>query len=162
MSAWLDRLEQRERIVLILGALFVLVAFFYLSLWEPITARHARLQDEVSEQRKLTAWMERAAMQVRDLRNRRVAGNEGGEEQSLLTLVDLTAKAAGLASTIKRIEPEGNDRVRVWLESSGFDAMIRWLTELRQGHRTKTSRLHIERTDLSGEVDARLTLTRQN
>jgi len=59
---------------------------------------------------------------------------------------------------LKRVEPEGSDSVRVWLDGAPFDVLVKWLGTLSTIHGVKAETVTLERTDTAGRVNARLTL----
>ncbi len=59
---------------------------------------------------------------------------------------------------MKRIEPEGQNSVRVWLEQAAFDDVIQWLQNLKRDYGIHTADIVIERQAAAGRVNARLTL----
>jgi general secretion pathway protein M len=140
------------------GAVVLAGLLAWALVWDPFARDYRRLQEVVAEQRDLAAWMEGAVAQVRRLQ----AGGSGpvpsrGDE-SFLALVDRTTKARGLAGAVKRVQPEGADKVRVWLEGASFDVMVTWLGQLSAAHGVRVTGAAIEGTDTPGRVDARLTL----
>lgn len=146
------RLQERERHFLLGGAVALLLLGGYGLIWDPYVEGMARLEKEVVEQRALLRWMEEAAAEVQGLRRGRPV--KGG---SLLALADSTARAAGLGSALKRVEPEGQRGVRVWFEQVPFDDLLRWLDQLSQ-RGVRLSGLVVERRPEPGRIDARLVL----
>ena len=156
MKAWWAGLSPRERGVLLGGAVSLAVILVYFLGWEPLAQRAQRLQAQVAEQRQTLRWMEGAAEELARLRaagGRRPAGG-----QSLLAVVDRSARAGGLADALKRVQPEGEGRARVWLDGASFDALVTWLEGLarRQGIRARA--VSVEARAEPGRVDARLVL----
>jgi general secretion pathway protein M len=77
---------------------------------------------------------------------------------SLLGRVDVAVREAGLSGTVRRVQPEGDDRVQVWLEGIGFDAMLGWLTVLQRDHGVRVDSLAVDRRAEPGMVDGRVLL----
>jgi len=102
--------------------------------------------------------MNNAAQQVNQLRRQKSSTKRGSANQSLLALVDRTVKQAGLARALKRVEPEGSDKVKVRLEQAGFDAMIGWLESLQLRYSIRVENISIDAQDNPGSVNVRLTL----
>ncbi len=156
MKTWWDNLSSRERALLLLVSGVVLIAVFYLILWEPLVKHVVALRQTVAEERTAAAWMEQVALEVRALRG--VATTEKRSGESLLSLVDRSARAAGMGSHINRVEPEGRDKVRVWLNEVAFDVLIPWLAELRKSQAISPESLVADRQSASGVVNVRLVL----
>jgi general secretion pathway protein M len=128
----------------------------YALVWDPYVQGVTRLEQEVAEQRALLSWMENAAREVKALRGSGMAARPGG--QSLLTLVDSTARAQGLENALQRVQPEGQNTVRVWLEKASFDDTLRWLDRLTGQQGLRVTGLVVEPLQEAGRVNARITL----
>lgn len=156
MKAWWDTLSTRERGLLAGGVALTLLLLFYLLVWEPFQTSNRRLRQSVAEQRADLAWMRQAAQEVKRLRG--IAGAQPTDGRSLLTLVDQTARAAGLGNTLKRVAPQGDDKLSAQLDAVEFDKLIPWLGALEQDYRITINSLSVDRTDIPGQVNARLVL----
>ncbi len=156
MKAWLAGLEPRERYMVLGGAALLAVLLVYVALWEPLVNKVERLRASTAEQQLTLAWMRSAAQEARRLRGAGGGAKTIASGQSLLSLVDRTAKAGRLGGALKRVQPDGDNKVRVWLEGAGFDDLIRWVAQLerRQGITVESS--VFEAREDSGRVDGRL------
>lgn len=156
MKAWFNGLEANERRMLIGGGALLLVLLLYVGIWEPLTHKVESLRASTAEQESLLAWMRGAAKEVKQLRGRSGQQAQPTSGQSLLSLVDRTAKAGRLGTALKRVQPDGDDKVGVWLESASFDDVVRWLSSLesRQGVQVVSSVFQAK--DDPGLVDVRL------
>ncbi len=154
MKAWFEELSGREQSTLLFGGGALFIMFFYLLLWAPLSEESDRLKSDVQSQRATLAWMQQAATQVVSS-NRSV--KNGGRGESLLTLVDRTGKAAKLGGLIKRIQPDKEGGVRIWLEDIQFNKMIIWLKKLANDNGVVLVNSNIEKQSVSGLVNARLT-----
>ncbi len=158
MNKFLANLNRGERRWVLGGGAVLLVLLIYTLGWLPFSREVTRLQDIVSEQRALAAWMEQAAKEARRLRGLSAGTADSRARRSLLALTDQTAKQAGLGNAIKRVEPEGQDKVHIRLEQAAFDDLIAWLEKLQLGHQVRIVSITIDRQELPGLVDVRLTL----
>jgi len=156
MKAWLMGLEATERRMLLGGGGLLLVMFLYVGIWEPLTESVESLRVSTAEQETLLAWMRGAAQEVKQLRGRSGQQAKPASGGSLLSLVDRTAKSGGLGTELKRVQPEGDTKVRVWLEAASFDALVRWLTALETRHGVHVESSVFQALDTPGRVDARL------
>jgi type II secretory pathway component PulM len=154
-------LQPRERRVLFLGALALFALFGYFLLWEPLTARHTVLREQVVAQAELYRWMQAAAAEAKSLRSPagevKSAGNGG---ISLPALLDQSLRQSALATVDKRLEPKGEDNVRMEFAQVGFDDLLAWLIGLRAQHRVEVTAATLERLAQPGQVKAWLTLER--
>lgn len=81
------------------------------------------------------------------------------KDQSLLELA--SSDAQGLNITFKRVEPEGEDELRLWVENIRFNAGLMWLHRLNALHKINIQQLQVEPTDVEGYVNLRVTLLRK-
>lgn len=154
----LRRLGERPWLVAVL-ALAILAAMAWG--WQSVSVRRARLEHSVPRERALVRWMEQAAREVKTLRQSKSAQQGKDAGQSLLSVINATAASHSLAPRIRRMEPQGDDAVRLWLSAAPFDALVEWLGGLRQDYRIEVSNADINDTETPGSVDAALTLKRR-
>ncbi len=158
MTELWSRLNTRQQVLLMLAAATLLGAFLFVGLWEPMLETREQRRDRVAAQQALVSWLGTVAPMAAELRQRANKGQDVGS-RSLLGLADETARAAGLAGALSRIEPAGEDRVRVWLDRADFMATMQWLEGLAGSHPVAVARLDLERAAVAGQVNVRITLS---
>ncbi len=156
MKAWFDSLELRERRMLIIGGALLGVMLFYLMLWEPLENSVESLQKSNAEQQILLRWMQQSAQEVKQLRGRSGRPAQLAQGQSLLAAIDRAARANKLGDALKRVQPDGNNRARVWLEGASFDAIVRWINSLQRQQGVYVVSSVFDALEEKGRVDARL------
>lgn len=157
MKAWWEGLSFRDRRISIIGGAVLTVLLLYALVWDPLHRGVAQLRDANGEQRAVLNWMQQSSQEVRALQGvaRVDAAARGGE--SLLSLVDRTAKLGRLAGTLKKAQPEGDGKVQVWFEQAPFDELVPWLEQLSRQYGIQLENAQFER-QLPGIVNARITL----
>ena len=158
MKEWLAGLEPRERIMVYIAAGVLLLVLIYLLLLRPFHVGYDRLRAGVAEQRATVQWMQQSAAQVKQLQRSGAAVSDGLGGQSLLSATDTAARAAGLGPSLKKVEPDGSQGVRVWLDGAKFDDMLGWLDVMGTRYGADVDTITIERGDAPGLVNARLNL----
>ena len=156
MKAWLASLEQRERRLVLIGAALLIVMLIYVAMWEPLVSNVENLRSSTAEQRSVLLWMQQAAQEVRQLSGASGARINPTSGQSLLSLVDRTAKSGKLGLALKRVQPDGEQRVRVWMEGAAFDDIVSWLVQLETRYGVRIDDSVFEVKEEAGRVDARL------
>jgi general secretion pathway protein M len=155
MKEWFNGLEARERWLVMAATALLAVLLVYVALWEPLRQKVEELRSGTGELQLTLYWMQQASQEVKQLR-----GTGGvrarADGQSLLGLIDRSAKSGGLGTALKRVQPDGDQRVRVWLEGAGFDELVRWLAGLEDRQGVGVVNSVFEAKDESGRVDARL------
>lgn len=160
MKAWWENLGARERGLIVVGTVLVMMLLSYVLAWEPLRNSDRRLRQSVAERRADLAWMRQAAEEIKRLGGvgaaRPVADN-----RSLLTLVDQTARATGLGAALKRVAPQGDDKLSAQLDGAKFDKLIPWLSALERDQAIAIISLNVDRTDAPALVNARVVLGRR-
>lgn len=154
--AWWSSLAGRERRTLGGGAAVLGFVVAYLAVWEPLVEGRHQQQVELLAARALAVQIESLAGLARG----GTAAAPSGAGQSLLAVVDQSRKASALAKPPSRLQPEGDNTVRIWLEDVPFDDLMRWLGELQNRYGVRVDNADIDRESAPGRVNARLTLVR--
>ena len=157
MKSWWAGLAPRERLILLAGSVFLLVMAFWLVIWEPLIAGRAELRQEVRTLSAERLWMEQVVDDVR--RRARMSQGETSSSGSVLTLVEVSAHAAGLKEALSRGQPEGQG-ARLSFDQVGMDALLSWLADLEQRQGLQVTQLALDVTEAKGMVSARLLVER--
>ena len=146
MKAWWENLGARERGLIVVGTVLVMMLLSYVLAWEPLRNSDRRLRQNVAERRADLAWMRQAAEEIKRLGGAGAA-RPVADNRSLLTLVDQTARAAGLGAALKRVAPQGDDKLSAQLDGAEFDKLIPWLSGLERDQAIAIISLNVDRTD---------------
>lgn len=156
LRQWLDGLAPRERNLVHLAAALLSIAIIYFAIVLPVSSaahhRAARIEQKTAD----LAWMRQVAPQVMEAAAR--GGGAAGNE-SLVVLVDRTAREAGIGAAIRDQSPEGEHGLRLRLEGASFDVLVAWIASLQQQYGVRIDAATIGATGAPGLVNASLTLT---
>lgn len=154
LSEWLDGLAPRERNLVYVAAALLGVAIVYFAVVLPVTSsarqRAARIEQKTGD----LAWMRQVAPQVMAA----AAGGGAASGESLVVLVDRTAREAGIGSAIRDQSPAGENGLQLRLEGASFDVLVAWLANLQQQHGVRVDAAMIGAVNAPGLVNASLTL----
>ena len=159
MNEFWNNLSESERRTAIVGGAVAVLLLLYMIVWDPLAGSVTNLRKATQQQREDLIWLKNAADEVKTLQRAKASG--GGAQrggQSLLAIVDQTARRDNLATALKRIEPKGANEVRVRFEGAGFDEMIQWLTTMQRNYGVIIDTVAIDREAQVGRVNANLTL----
>lgn len=76
--------------------------------------------------------------------------------QSLMAAV--TSSTAQMGLTLKRYEPEGQEKLRVWLENQSFNKIMQWVDALQRQHGMSVVNVAIDAASQPGLVNAKIVL----
>lgn len=157
MNAWFSDRNPREQLLIAAGSGILLLVILWLLAWEPISQERDEYRARVAREQVILLELQQLASEAR-----RLGAASGGAtvrgDQSLLSLTDHTVRAAGLAGALRRIEPDGQQRVRLWLQQAQFDPLVSWLQSLARDHGIQVHTANFDLGDSVGVVVADITL----
>ena len=158
MGAWWNQLAGRDRRILIIGSLVVVVFLIWSFVWHPLALKQAQLVEQLDNARRDLAYVRVAEAEVERLRSVGVQSRADRQGKSLLALVDVSARGANLDGVLKRLEPIGANNVRASFEFVSFDSLIAWIEQLARDYGVQITDFSADRVDATGLVNARVTL----
>jgi len=158
MRTWFLALTQRERTMVQVAASVILLFIIYLLVIEPISSRYNKNKKNVATSIETIEWMRSAAQEVNQLRGGKLSIERPQGKQFVLSLIDQSARKAGLAAVMKRVQPEGESGVRIWFENAAFDELLKWLATVESKQGLIVNEINIEQTESSGLVNVRVFL----
>lgn len=147
----LDTLSERDRRMLTIGGALVALLLLYVifQLDSSVSSAHKRIKKKQDD----LAWIQTAAPEI-------LAGGAaptaGGE--SLIVIVDRSAREAGLATALAGSEPAGPGGLSVRLQKAPFDNLISWLARLSQQNGVRVDSASIDTAGTPGLVNAAIVL----
>ena len=145
-------LAPRERRLLLAGAVAA-AAILIFGMLIPLDHGVASAQQRLAKKRADLSWMQSVAPQIAMLPPAAAVNGE-----SLLVIVDRSARESGLASALSGSEPGGAGSLSVRLEKAPFDVLVGWLTRLAQQNGVAVDSAVIEKTGAPGLVNANIVL----
>lgn len=159
LKDWYYSLKPRERVIVIGGAAVVaLVAIYTFALAPFYAALHER-SERVAQKQSDLAYMRSVAGELQASGASQPMSAIPTDE-SLVVLIDRTARECGLGSALTGQTPTGPTGIRVRLESAAFDVLVKCLANLQQVHAVSIESATFDRAARSGLVNASLVLNR--
>ena len=146
-------LSSRERIVVLAGTAFVLLALLYLIAVEPAWRTRSRLADELPRLRADAAQVEALRVEAAGLRKQAV--NLDSREYVIAAIGKLLAERNLKAAALREIEER---RILVSLKRADAAAAIGWLAEVSSELPLRVSAARLSRAG-AGAVDVEITLS---
>jgi general secretion pathway protein M len=146
----LDSLSERDRRTLLIGGGVALLLLLYVifQLDSNVSSAHKRIAKKQAD----LAWMQTVAPELAGVQT------PGSTGESLLVIVDRSAREAGLASSLAGSEPSGPGGLSVRLQKAPFDTLIAWLARLSQQNGIRVDTASIENAGTPGLVNAAIVL----
>lgn len=157
IQQWLNGISERERKLVYLMAGLGAAALLYGLLVLPFQLTGSKLEKRVAKKTADLAWMQQMAPQLEQASA--AVSSRAGANESLVVIIDRTAREAGLGPTLRDQSPEGNGTLRLRLEGAQFDTLMAWLASLQTQFGIGADAATIDST-APGLVNANLTLSR--
>lgn len=150
---WFNGLDQRERRIVVGGAAVLCLLFVYFLIWEPIVKNMDNMRKSNVDMKQQLVWMQETAAQVKLLKASSVRTGRINKGQSLLGIIDRSSKSSQLA--LKRVQPDGDSKARVWLENAKFNDVVRWVENLKRRYGVEIDNASFEKQEEPGLVSGR-------
>jgi general secretion pathway protein M len=153
MTLYLQRLQPRERRMVLFGALAALLLIIVATVL-PLQRSVAAVEQRVERKRDDLQWLRSMAPQLAGLQ----VGTPPPLRESLVVLVDRTARDSGLAKSLAGSQPSGDGGLNVRLDQTPFDTLVAWLSQLRERYGVRVDAATIDAGKDIGNVTATLVL----
>ena len=144
-----DTLSDRERRLVIVGGV-VAVVLLLVAVVLPIERGVAQAGDRVARKQADLAWLRQMAPALAVAPP--VAAATSGE--SLIVLIDRSAREAGLGQSLTGSQPSGNGAMRTQFEKADFNRLVDWISMLGQQYGVQAESATFEAGGEPGIVDA--------
>jgi general secretion pathway protein M len=148
-----ETMSARERrLVTICGVIALVVLLFGILLPLDRNVSHARAR--VTQKQADLLWMRGVAPELA------AAGpvTSAASNESLLVIVDRSARESGLGSALAGSDPSGTGGLQVRLQKASFDAIVGWLSRLSQQNGVRVEGATIDSAGTPGLVNAAIVL----
>ena len=153
-----QQLSLREKRLVIITAIVVVITVGYFIIWQPLQDGIQTSRVRVKAQYQTLTQMQEQAAEAKQLLAAQRQGGSNRSSGSLLVIIERTAQSKNLKSRLQKVQPEGEDSVRVWVENASFDQLIDWLALLENRNTIYVSEIIIERQKEPGRVNSRILL----
>jgi general secretion pathway protein M len=154
LRQYLAKLSERDRRVLMGGgiaALLLLIVAILLPLQRSVGAAEQR----VERKRDDLLWLRSMAPELAGLHN---SSGPPPLRESLVVVVDRTARQSGLDKSLVGSQPSGDGGLNVRLEQTPFDGLVAWLAQLRESYGVRVDSAVVDAGNAAGTVNASLVL----
>lgn len=158
-----NQLQQRERWILGAGVVFVTALLLYQFIWAPWHKAINFMQEALVGHRSNVAWMQKTTEMMSDSGGVAQARRVRGQDQSLMSVIEQTARSTGVRDSIQQITPrENNTQVSVVLENTSFNKWVRWADILQSQYGVKVLQLSAEREEKPDTAEIRVIFARKS
>jgi len=158
MLEYFKSINNSERISILAGVVLLTIFLVYQLVFSPLHSSIDKKQNLLNNKIQTLHWMQQASIEYLHMQNNKPRKNASYSKDSLLTIIDQTTVKLDVRSFIRRIEPEGENQVQIWLELINFDDLIHLLNILKRNHNISVENLSVNRQSEQALVNARITV----
>ncbi|PID41733.1 MAG: hypothetical protein CSB48_13250 [Proteobacteria bacterium] len=153
-----DSQSERDKKATRLLVTAVILGLVYFLIWSPSWTFYTEKKNEHKAAEQVLHFVQANEQKARAAA--KALGTLTGPKRqsgSLVSLVTSSGRQSGVE--IKRFEPSGAGKLRIWVENVPFDNVVKWLGRLQTSHSIRVQEISVDRGDKSGLVNGRLLLS---
>ncbi len=150
-----DTLAPREQQLVKYGAIALVVVLIF-GVLLPLDSSVSKARTRITKKQQDLVWMKGVAPFLAAQ-----APVHHGNGESLIVIVDRSARESGLGKSLAGTDPSGAGGIQVRLEKAPFDAVIGWLSRLSQQNGISVDGATIDGAGAPGLVNAAIVLKQQ-
>lgn len=151
IDQYIESMSDKDRKAMLILSAFLGILLIIYGLLLPAFDFKTQAKSHYAQEKALYQWLKAQSSLISAEPNNMVKREQSG---SALTMVNASAKEFQLE--LKRVQPQSNGLLRVWLENANFDNALQWMENLNQQGQT-ISDLSIDRVT-AGTVNLRATI----
>jgi len=151
-----EMISSRDRMMLNGLVIFLVIIAGYFLILKPSFDSVNQAQLELKGKQDLLQWIKSNEHRAKGVSNS--GGKSQGRKpgQSLLALINKTS--GPFQVSLKRFEPEGADKLRIWVEDIPFNNLVKWLNKLQAKHSVSILNISIDSQKEQGIINAKVVL----
>ncbi len=150
-----DTLAPREQQMVKYGGIALVVVLIF-GVLMPLDSSVSKARTRITKKQQDVVWMKSVAPFLASQ-----APAHQGNGESLIVIVDRSARESGLGSSLAGTDPSGAGGIQGRLEKAPFDAVIGWLSRLSQQNGIGVDGATIDTAGAPGLVNAAIVLKQQ-
>ena len=159
MKEWWQSLSSRERSLVSVLSVFVILLLLYFIIWSPLQSSIDNLQQNVNNNQSLLTWMQQA-----DAALQQQGANDNGSAASTdpnqrLSTVQQSLQTVNFRKHAQQLEQTQKNEVRITISKAQFDNVISWLVNLWKNNGLVVDSANIKKLNDKGTISATLVIT---
>ncbi|MFA6302452.1 MAG: type II secretion system protein GspM [Legionella sp.] len=145
MKAYLNSLNERERWMVLLGGLSLVLYCYYIFLYAPIHNRVQQKSAILAEQIDTLNWMKKVKGEAHTTKTKKTVDNN-----QLLTLLATQLKQDDELKSAYQIQQTASGEIQLSFEAVPFSLFMKWLAEINKEYSIIIKQLNVEHSKTPG------------
>ena len=147
MKAYWNNLNERERLLLVLGSIVCCICFFYVFIYSPLKRAIHDQSQQLIEKKETLVWLEQIHKQYKP----QPKTQQLNSSQLLRALTEGLDKSP-IKSFSYQLQQQGASDIQLSFNEVPYHAFIAWLWSMNQRYAISIKQLNIEHTKTPGVV----------
>ena len=158
MAELLARYSLREKLIVGVALLVLVLIGGHALIVEPYFERIASVQEAIEQERSDLAWMQSAVTRIP--RNAVAVDNGSEISGTLANFIDQAVRRQGLAGQLSQMSPVGDDEIRMRYSDVDFNRLVAFIASVNSSG-LSVKDIRISPSETNGVVDSSLVLERR-
>ena len=161
LKSWFLMLSSKEKTLVAIAAVAVVVMLFWLLILNPIFSSHETLTKLTESKQTELRVMQRQSTLVKQLQQQSSNATTKKINGNPQQLIERGLQTWRLKPTLQRMQSRGTNKVILSLKEADADKVMRFIFELEQKYGLSSSEMLIKKNKTVGTVDVRLILEKK-
>ncbi len=156
MRDWMQQLDQREQVYLLVAAVAIVLYLVFMLIWSPL----AQMRDEMAAtNERVGVIVERVQAMASELQQLQSSGGSQ-RNRNLSRIINATTSRHQI--TPSRIQSSASGSTQIRFEEVNFSDLVRWLNQVENKEGLMVRDASISQGDIGGLVDASIRVSLGN
>ena len=161
LKSWFLMLSSREKTLVSIATVAVIVMVFWLGVLNPILSQHEKLTKLTEGKQTELLVMQRQSTLVKQLQRQVSASSKKKIRGNPQQLIERALQTWRLKPSLQRMQSRGANKVILSLKKADADKVMYFIAELEQKYDLISDEMIISKNQTIGMVDVRLTLEKK-
>ncbi len=161
LKSWFLMLSSREKTLVSIAAVAVILLVFWLGVLNPILTQHEKLSKLTQAKQTELLLMQRQSTLVKQLQQQSKATRKKKIKGNPQQLIERGLQTWRLKPSLQRMQSRGAKKVILSLKKADADKVMRFIAELEQKYDLISNEMIISKNKTIGTVNVRLTLEKK-
>ena len=156
---WFNSLQDRERHIVSLGGVIVVMLLLYMLIWSPLSNTVSYYKNRVKSQSQLLRYAQHAKALIQRYQSSGISVSTKTDASGLLAVVEQSLSAQTLSQYLKQVQQPAHNQIALTFDNVPFDKLMQWLQTLTTTHDVSVKQLSATRLPMIGAAHVQIILS---
>ncbi len=146
-----DQLSDRDQLIVLALGICTAIVLSLVTIYAPLLKSKEQAELAYTSKTAQLTWMRSVAPQLSQHSGANLPSAQG-------MMNEVNSRAAAFQLKLDRVQPEGPNKLRVWVQDASFDALMAWLIALQRESGIVAGSINIDAESQPGVISAKVVL----